>query len=170
MLYLDAAHTIVSTRVAFHSALITSPCVGWDHDEVHAVVWKRDVGQEKRMETTWKNERAWCEWVCVWKHACAIHPVSPPLPIVSSCGRDTLRFPPQWLERRGLDWDPVRLPAEWLSHLEVEDIALGPVRDHWPVKDQHALILQSCSTPAKSYLSTSRTFFLFSHQDRPFFL
>lgn len=87
----------------------SSLSAGWNHDEVHAAVWERDVGTrggDGDRDTGGKNERAWCECVCGWMHMCNTSDLSSSSRSVSSLWFWVERPPPdtRWLERRDLDW------------------------------------------------------------------
>lgn len=146
MLYLEAAASTVlaiyiaicsisnscSLIASLHHNYLFSFSPGWKHDEIHAAVWERDVGQEGDDGEKSKREGVVLVRVCGWIFA--IHPVSPPLPIASRCGLDTARIPTKTLIK-GSDWNAFSPPLE-LHHAVQSDrcyrlgckhIALSPV-------------------------------------------
>ena len=88
----------------------SSLSAGWNHDEIHAAVWERDVGPrggDGDKDTGGKTMRGLgvSVRVCGWMHMCNTSDLS-------SSSRSVSRLwfwverppPPRWLERRDLDW------------------------------------------------------------------
>lgn len=131
---------------SFFPGDLSSLSAGWNHDEIHAAVWKRDVGQGEMMETkTWKM-RGLSVSACVWMHMCNTS-VSPPLLISSSCGLDAAKNAPQWLKWRDLDWNVFSFPAEIFPH---NTKWLKRHRSQSRLKDKDDPTLEGFSQPAKS--------------------
>lgn len=123
---------------------------GWNHDEVHAAVWERDVGTrggDGDRDTGGKNERAWCECVCGWMHMCNTSDLSSSSRSVSSLWFWVERPPPPptvtWTKGFGLEMlYTLSLSCRGFSAWTQSDrcdrlghITLGPVWKIWPVND-----------------------------------
>lgn len=163
--YIQGFNTLPLNCIILPWLLVFSLLTGRNDDEIHAAVWKRDVGQEELMETkTWKIRRLGVT-VCVW--ICAIHPVSPPIPIFSCCGLDPVSIPHDDLkEGTGmllafLQSFPTRYKVTDVTDWDRKDIALSAVLKIGLLKIKMLLHYKAVPDQQRAIIQPAELFFCF---------